>query len=161
MNMNIISQSLVRVDVFVAQGKLNKLFKIIKRPEMTLTEVRTGRIVGSVHDPFTCCNPFYLVKDENKNVKYRVYGACCQKGFCCCSDVFFYIYPGGDCEMKEENAIGTITKKWTDCVKECCTKANNFLTEFPKDATPDDKILLIGITLLIDYTIFEREGDQE
>ena len=124
---------------------------------MTLTENNSGRVVGSVHDPFTCCNPFYEVKGENGEVKYRVFGACCQKGFYCCSDVFFFIYPGGDSEMKEENAIGTITKKWTDCIKETYTNANNFVTVFPKDATADDKLLLIGLTLLIDYTLFEKE----
>ena len=124
---------------------------------MTLTEVGSGRVIGSVHDPFTCCNPYYAVKDENMNVKYRVFGACCQKGFFCCSDVFFFIYPGGDSEMKEENSIGTITKKWTDFIKETYIYANDFVTEFPKDATADDKLLLIGVTLLIDYTLFERE----
>ena len=124
---------------------------------MILTENSTNKEIGSVHDPFTCCNPFYSIKDENKNEKYRIYGACCQKGFWCCEDVLFYIYPGGDSEMKEENAIGKITKKWTDCVKECFTKANNYVTDFPKDATPDDKLLFIGVTLLIDYTLFEKE----
>jgi hypothetical protein len=155
--------SLVHGHVFAAQGNFLK-YLLIKnyyhRPNMTLTEVSSGRVVGSVVDPFTCCNPYYEVKDAEQVVKYRVYGACCQKGFCCCSDVFFFIYPGGDSDMKEENAIGTITKKWTDCVKETYTNANNFLTVFPKDANADEKLLLIGVTLLIDYTIFEREKNQ-
>lgn len=123
---------------------------------MTLTEVSSNRVIGKVTDPFTCCNPYYEVKDENDNPKYKVYGACCQKGFWCCDDVFFHIYKH-DAEMKEENAIGRIVKKWTDCPQEVCTKANNFITEFPKDSTADDKLLLIGLTLLIDYTIFESQ----
>lgn len=123
---------------------------------MTLTENQTGRIVGSVHDPWQCCNPYYELKDSNKNLRYRIMGACCQKGFFCCSDIFFNIYPATG-EMNPENIIGKITKKWTDCVKEVCTKANNYVTDFPLDATADDKILLIGITLLVDYTIFEKE----
>ena len=125
---------------------------------MTLTEVRTGKIIGSVHDPWTCCDPVYSVKDESKNVKYRIQGDCCQKGFFCCSDIFFYIYPGGDSAMTQENSIGKITKKWTDCVQESCTNANNFFTEFPNEATAEDKILLIGVTLLIDYTLFEKDN---
>jgi hypothetical protein len=124
---------------------------------MILNDVRNNRLVGSVHDPFDCCNPNYIIKDENKNIKYRISAACCQKGFYCCSDIYFYIYPAGDLPMVEENAIGKITKLWTDCMKEACTKANNFLTVFPKDATVDDKVLLIGATLLIDYTLFEKE----
>lgn len=124
---------------------------------MTLTEKKSGKIIGSVHDPFECCNPYYVVKDENKNVRYRILGSCCQKGFYCCSDIFFYIYPAGDSAMSEENAIGKITKVWTDCPKECCTNANDFHTEFPKDATAEDKLLLISVTLLIDYSLFERE----
>ena len=126
---------------------------------MTLTELSSGRVVGSVHDPWSCCNPYYAVKDEAGAIKYRVYGACCQKGFYCCSDVFFFIYPA-EGDMDEKNAIGTITKKWTDCVKESYTNANNFVTVFPNNSSADEKLLLIGVTLLIDYTMFEKEKKQ-
>ena len=135
-------------------------FLCLSRAVIDGTEVSSNRYIGSVHEPFACCNLVYLVNDENKNVKYRIAGDCCQSGFFFCSDIFFNIYPEGNSEMKKENAIGKITKKWTDCIKEVCTNANNFTCDFPENATAEDKILLIALTLFIDYTLFEKEKGQ-
>lgn len=124
---------------------------------MLLIESRTGRVVGSVYDNFSLCNNYYEIKDEYKNVKYKIYGGpCTPNGNFCYSEKFFNIYDS-DSEMKEENSIGMITKKYSDCIEELYLNANSYVTDFPKDATADDKLLIIGVTILIDYTLFEKE----
>ena len=44
---------------------------------------------------------------------------------------------------------------------EVVTDADSYKVTFPQDASPNDKILLIALGLMIDYQYFETDADNE
>lgn len=52
-----------------------------------------------------------------------------------------------------------IRKVWGGLKKECCTTADTFAVQFPADITPERKAGLLGLTFLLDFTVFERQGE--
>ena len=73
----------------------------------------------------------------------------------CCgkfSKVVGEIYNGDDINMNG-NLVGDIVKRVS--VKDFISDANSFLFDFPNDASPTDKLLILGCTLMIDYRYFE------
>lgn len=118
--------------------------------------------IGKVTRPFSCCNPYYEVYDEKDNLNYYISAKCCQCGFICpCNEVNFLIFSGDNSgDFSDSNAIGRIKKLNAGCVQEMFTKADNFEIEFPENANPEQKLLLISTALLIDYTHFEKQDSK-
>jgi hypothetical protein len=94
---------------------------------------------------------------RNNVRKFIIKIPCYQCGFICrntccgkLSKVVGEIYNGNN---MNGNLIGSIVKKVS--VKEFISDANSFLIDFPNDATPTDKLLILGNTLMIDYRYFE------
>ena len=124
-----------------------------------------GNMFGEVRQPFTCCDPVFTIKDYNKEPKYQIHGDCCQCGLLCrggigeCSQVVFGIYPVTCSDFDISKSIGTIKKVSAGFLQELLTDADNFEILFPSDASPEEKLLIIGATLMIDYRYFE-DGDR-
>ena len=53
-----------------------------------------------------------------------------------------------------------IRKVWAGLKKECCTTADTFAVFFPRGASARRKAGLLGLTFLLDFTIFERQGQE-
>ena len=125
------------------------------RPQMDIKLEETKNYLGSVREPFTCCDKDAEVYDEGHNLKYRLVGDCCQFGLCCGSsaekmaEIEFQIQRNGE-------QVGMM-KKMSSSLGEYFTKADSYKISFPLDATPEDKMLLICSALLIDYQNFERD----
>lgn len=120
---------------------------------------------GKIVDDFRCFTPSLLIYDEEKIVKYKISGECCQcglicKGFDMCYDVNFFIF-NGTCHSEDpKDAVGSIKRKKKDFAKSLLTDADNFDIYFPENANPYDKLMIIGATLMLDYTYFEDgQGD--
>ena len=131
----------------------------LERPEMSV--FAGGKLVGTVKQPFYCCDPIFTIKDASGKFKYFIHADCCQCGFCCknnicgkLSDVIFYIYSNLDKTVK----IGSITKKVAN-LSEMITNADSYSIIFPKVAFPEDKLLLIAAGLMIDYQYFESSPE--
>lgn len=128
----------------------------ILNPFSVETERRNKKFIGSVREPFTCCDKDAEINDEAGHIKYRMVGDCCQMGLCCGSsaeklvEIEFKI-------MRNGEQVG-IMKKMTATMGEYFSKADSYKIAFPVDATPEDKILLICAGLLIDYQFFERDS---
>lgn len=126
------------------------------RPRMDIYFEENKKYLGSVREPFTCCDKDAEVYDENHNLKYRMVGDCCQIGLCCgasakkMAEIEFRIQ-----RNKEDVAM---MKKMSSSLGEYFTKADSYKISFPVDATPEDKMLLICAGLLIDYQYFERDS---
>lgn len=127
---------------------------------------RNNVMIGKVVDPWSLCDPYYYVKDPNGILKWVVTADCCQCGLCCrnsfgmCSNPVFPIYPANTKEFKQENCRGTITKTFSG-VQEFISDADNFEIVFPPEATAEERLLLIGVVLMIDYEYFEESsGDK-
>lgn len=51
-----------------------------------------------------------------------------------------------------------IAKVWAGLKKECCSTADTFATFFPDGCDAKRKAGLLGLTMLLDFTVFERQG---
>ena len=126
------------------------------RPEMTITLVDNGKFIGKVRNPFTIFDPVFEVYNQNGQFRYLVDASCCQCGLLCAnnffgkmSEVIFPIYNG-----KGGTQVGSIIKKSAE-FQEMVTDADSYNVNFPNDASPEEKLLLICLGLFIDYIYFE------
>jgi len=54
-----------------------------------------------------------------------------------------------------------IRKMWGGLKKECCSTADTFALFFPSGINAKRKAGLLGLTFLLDFTVFERQQDKE
>ena len=59
--------------------------------------------------------------------------------------------------VQNGSETGVITKRWSGLGREAFTDADTFGVEFPQDASPETKALLLGAVFLIDFAHFERQ----
>ena len=140
-------------------GNIYKPFKCTmcccSRPEITIKLSDGDKKVGAIKNIFTCCNPEFEVYDENEKVKFLLTADCCQCGLMCkglcgkLSEVVFNILNPDNKEI-----IGNITKKVANS-SEVFSNADSYQVIFPQNTTPNDKFLLTGLGLMIDYQFFE------
>jgi hypothetical protein len=121
--------------------------------------------LGKIREPCYCCDPVFNVTNFMGEKKWVITAECCQCGIICrnscgkCSEVLFTIHKAGKSEMTPENAEGFIKKKFGG-LQELVTDADNFELVFPKDANAEEKLLLIGAVIMIDYRFYEDNGNQ-
>ena len=143
---------------------VNKPFKCtcfcLERPEMIATFCQGGQLLGKVKQPFTCCDPLFTVTDNAGVDRFFVHADCCQCGIMCSnnfcgkmSEALFNIY--GDAALT--SPIGSIIKK-VATFSELVTSADSYQVNFPANATPNEKLLLIITGLMIDYQYFEEKA---
>ena len=129
------------------------------RPEMYVTLTEGNQRVGMIRHACTLCDPEFYIYDETGKLLYILHADCCQCGlvfannfFGKLSEVVFSIYgPGRD------QIIGNILKKPAS-FSEMVTDADTYQINFPKNATPKEKLLIIGLALMIDYQYFETNN---
>ncbi|CAD7926667.1 unnamed protein product [Amoebophrya sp. A120] len=128
------------------------------RPEMIVFNKVTGKKVGSIRDPFMCCNVTETIKDADGKVLYYMEGQCLQLGFYlpCCFDIEFPIESD---QTKGREGKGMFYKRAGGCMEFLCGDlASKFEVEFPPDADTDDKkALLVMSSMMIDMIYFEKQ----
>jgi len=120
--------------------------------EQRMSVLSEGRELGSVSLQRTFFTPTIKVADQAGNTVYTLVSQTCQ---CSCGDDIDYRIL--DPNRGEE--IGTITKQYNGCCKEIFTDADNFGINFPVGADTNQKALLLGATLMIDFLFFEYKND--
>lgn len=126
------------------------------RPVVEVHDAVTGEKVGSLQDPFACCDLTFHVRDsEDKNV-LDVNGGCCQWGLCCplpcgpCSEVAFPIQ-----DTESGNEVGNLQKKVPSCLKFLvASDVDNYKLDFGGVKHPQYKALLIATAIFIDFRYF-------
>jgi hypothetical protein len=127
-------------------------------------DFKNGGNFGKIIEPLSCCDPRYNVYDKSGKLKYVIIADCCQCGLICrnscgkCSEVLFQIHKADKQVMDVNNTDGHIKRLFSGVVQELVSDADNFELIFPVDATPEDKLLLIGNVLMIDYRYYEDGG---
>merc|ERR1719323_1797717 len=82
------------------------------RPVAVMTDATTGVKIGSITDPFACCDLTFDVRGPNDESTLKATGGCCQWGLCCplpcgpCAEVNF---PVSDAKSGRE--VGRLRKK--------------------------------------------------
>ena len=132
----------------------------LERPVMNATFGMGGQMVGQVKQPFSCCDPIFTIYDGSGTLRYFIHADCCQCGLVCAnnicgkaSEVIFNIFKDGSMTQP----VGSIIKKMATFT-EMVTSADSYQVNFPPDATPNDKLLLIICGLMVDYQFFEEKA---
>lgn len=125
------------------------------RPYMDVRLADTGRCLGMVREPCTCCDLDSEIYDSNGNLRYRVVGDCCQIGLCCGADIEKLASVRFDI-IQNGMPVGNLKKLGAN-FGEFFTKADSYHISFPAHATPEEKMLLIIDGLMIDYQYFEKD----
>lgn len=101
----------------------------------------------------------YLIKPPTCCLGCCVMPKC--KGCCQCYIPFNFHDPKTGEQIKgpteEQNPM--ILKVWAGLKKECCSTADTFAVFFPSGCTPERKAGLLGMTFLLDFTVFERQKE--
>lgn len=134
---------------------------------MSGTLSSSNQIVGKIIQPWTCLDPIWEIYSSDDKQKYVIQPDYCQCGIwgrmCCgkCSETTFRIFTTSKYAQNSgsENADGTIIRKLGGLAQTVLTDADNFEINFPKGASTYDKMMIIGATLMIDYTYFEDDGN--
>lgn len=138
----------------------------LARPEMTAGSKTS--YFGKVYEPFTCIDPYFHIFNSSNNLRWQVHANGCQCGICCragvfgkCSEAKFNIFSAEKEKLEDENKDGEIKRLFSGLVQELYTDADNFFISFPLTATPEEKLMLIATTLMIDYRYFEDNGNND
>jgi hypothetical protein len=122
--------------------------------------------LGKVYEPCTCCDPLFYVYDSNQILRWKIHTEYCQCGVCYrggigrCHEVIFPIYPSSVEEFDPKFSNGFVKKRFGG-LKDLYTDADDFELHFPETATPEERFMLIGAVLMIDYNYYEDKGGQE
>ena len=131
------------------------------RPHMDIILQKNRLKIGSVREPFTCCDKDAEVYDKDGNLKYRMIGDCCQIGFCCGSSAEKIVAIEFKIVGSDGNYVGMMKKMGASGPSEYFSKADSYTISFPSGATPEEKMLLICAGLLIDYQNFENDTSEK
>lgn len=101
----------------------------------------------------------YIVKPET------CCGGCCIACNCCSGKGFVFIpfyfhQPDGQVIGGYDPNAPQIRKVWAGLKKECCSTADTFVIKYPEGIDANRKAGLLGMTFLIDFTVFERQQQQ-
>lgn len=133
------------------------------RPVVDLIDVTTDTKLGSIRDPYACCDMTFKVRDAEDNPVLKANGGCCQPGLICplpcgpCAEVNF---PVTDAATGAE--VGHIKKK----VPGCCTfffasDVDNYFIDFGGVTNPNYKMLLIGLSIFMDFRYFNDNKNDD
>ena len=136
-----------------------------------LTKNAEGEVIGTTQ--FVCDGCCFVPKYDvysNGEKKYRIRPDTCCLGACvmcrcgggggkCCRLPYIVRDPTTYEALKGNGGQdeAQVTQLWAGWKNECCTQRDAFHLVFPDDATPEDKLLLMGSTILIDVLEVERE----
>lgn len=135
-------------------------FYCLCRPEINVVLNSTGQAIGKVKHICTVCDPTFDVYNATSGLKYIVTANCCQCALRCpgwlgkTSRGIFDII-----DIGTNQVVGQITREPAD-MAELVTDADSYVVNFPPTADANDKLLLMGLTLLIDYQFFETNADE-
>jgi len=116
--------------------------------------------------------PKFDIYDANGTKKYRLrpdtcVGGCCIMCRCggeggkCCRVPFIVRDPHTfePIKGKDSGENAQVTELWGGWKNECCTQRNAYHLVYPESATVEDKITLIGSSILIDVVFAEQNND--
>lgn len=139
-------------------------FCCFNRPEVELVDVLNGdELVGTLTDPWTCCDLTYTGRDKDGDDIFYVKGGCCQMGLFCplpcgpCSEVHFSV----------ENADGLEVSELTKKVPGCCKflmapDVDNYVIDFTGGLDQlNQRLLMMAMAIFVDYRYFNDNPNDD
>lgn len=99
-----------------------------------------------LHPPTCCCGLCYNICAEGT--------PCCYPN---CCKVPYHIFPYEQYHTDAAQHIGKIVKKPKSVFTELFTDANAFECDFPSNATPQEKGVIMGAAILLNAVFFEEK----
>ena len=129
------------------------------RPEIDVILNSTGQAIGKIRHICTICDPTFEVYNATGNLRFIVTASCCQCAILC-SGFLGKTSQGVFDILEGDQNVGRITKE-PATMSELATDADTYVVNFPASADANDKLLLTGLALMIDYQYFESDADEE
>ena len=131
------------------------------RPEVEITMTGTNKIVGKGLHIFTCCDPTFELYTAKGKLKFIVTASCCQC-ILLCPGMIGKCYEGefDIIDAVSNQPVGKIVKEPAS-MAELVTDADSYTVNFPANANAYDKLLLMGLTIMIDYQYFETNASDK
>jgi len=136
-------------------------------PQELTVSLKGGTVTGRViqHWPminnFIPCQRFWRVVDGSGKDTYMIHDYfCCNENMCapsclCKTRTIKIMNPD---QTKE---VGSIVNMWPGCnIRACFGQVDNYILNFPDDATPTEKLNLLGALVLVEYMVFEKKPGQ-
>jgi len=137
----------------------------LNRPEVVVTDAQTGLKIGTIREPFTCCNLKFEVLDASDRPTLDVEGCICQPGLLCpcpCDGVPCQVidFPITDHHSKAQ--VAKIEKKWRwGDFCQCASEWDDYWVDFQDAKNPDFKMLLLATSIFIQMRFFDRRNQQK
>lgn len=117
--------------------------------------------IGKISEPCTVCDPKLHLSNSSNVIAYTITCNCCQCGYCLrdtccgkCSEVDFNIFKGS---TDNGQPVGNIHKEYKGC-RTFVGDVDDFKITFPIEATPEEKVLIIGAVIMMDFLYYEDKS---
>jgi len=131
----------------------------INRPEAIITEVPSGRVLGTLRDPFAFCNLTFQVFDSTGAETLKSSTCCCTKGLICKCPGCIVDFPINDARDGRDVATLRKTWMWGDHCPMCFKDWDNYAVHFGEASNPDYKLLLIALSTFVQMRYFDSRND--
>ena len=134
----------------------------LNRPTISMTYTEGGKDVslGKISDPYDMCQTLFKIFDQNDNPLYKIETYCVQCGVICkgcpcapCERVTFQVT-----DLNTNQLVPPIQKTNQVCMKDFVEDSDNYGIEFAPGTSWQNKSLLLGAILFIDFIMFEEKG---
>ncbi|CAK0807107.1 unnamed protein product [Prorocentrum cordatum] len=132
------------------------------RPVIDVVNSATGQTLGSITDPWACCDMTFNLLDANGQPTLTAKGGCCQLGLICpcpcgpCSEVHFTVNDastGAEVASMKKVVPGFLKFMVADNI-------SNYEIEFGRIMNPEWKAMLIALGLFLDFRYFNERSDK-
>lgn len=136
----------------------------LNRPIVDIHDSMAGeKKIGSIQDPFACCDLTFTLRDPNDEPVLKALGGCCQLGLICplpcgpCSKVNFEVV-----DAKTNESVGSIQKRVPSCCKFLfASDVDNYYVEFGKVQDPTWKAMMMALSIFIDFRYFSDNKNDD
>jgi len=137
-------------------------FCCFNRPIVDVTDSNSGQKIGSIRDPWACCDLTFQLLDPSGADVLLAKGGCCQCGLCCplpcgpCSTVHFDIV-----DARSGQTVGSMDKKVPNLIKWLIPGAttDNYEIDFQGIQHPQWKAMVMILAVFIDFRYFSETQD--
>lgn len=122
----------------------------------TLTVTSNGEFLGRIQEPSVCCDiKLEIFGRDNETKKFELGGSVWKYCCTCCRDVEYPIVNDSGVE------VASVVWNFKGFCVEVMTDSDSFTVNFPREMPVEDKALMIGATLLLDFMYYEKQNNNE
>jgi hypothetical protein len=134
----------------------------LNRPFITMNYIEGNENIylGKISDPYDICKSLFQVYDKSDNPIYKIQTCCVQCGVVCrgcpcspCKKVVFEVV-----DLRTGTPVPGISMTNPPCMDDLVSDSDNYGMDFAPGTSWEDRSLLLGAILFVDYMMFEEKG---